>query len=616
MKKIIYLYILILFLILFLFYLYNKKILYYKIENFNNCNVSDGDKKIGLDQYYDQTCISKGGLGCLGKLGCRLCCQSCQSNNPYYSVKCPSTITCTPENQDPNNTCPSGQYLNCCDGLSLTYTTSGLRCVNSTNPPIDKCINISCPSGSVCDTNTGSCSTPVPPIDKCINISCPSGSVCDTNTGSCSTPVPPIDKCINDSSKISNTCNDHVSWVKSHISDYNVNGLNTGSDSALIQQYLYACENDICPCNSNYGGEDKNTSISKYNWKCNTKPNPPNLSNYKMNYNSTEIDGMIKVLKPASKNYIIVIGDWGAPAYNNMIPKQKLVSELMKTYVNKNTDNGMNLLFIATTGDNFYDKGLKNEDNLKSQWFDIYNGSIKPDKFGRKSLTDYPWFPVLGNHDIGNDDMYTLCPDSKPNKKIIGGQSYGSNQFNPDKGGLSRNTTSKNYYMPDFSYHVEIPDLKFELIVMEVNYIDSGGLGGNGIGGGASEVGRLCGGQSGINKKLKIIGDASIDVLNSRADKNNKNFLLTNHYNGAPWQTWSDILTKKDPDRQIKIIGGHVHNYHCESLDNDGSCKYVISGNGGGWGGDGNKWGFYVYGFKDGDVPILYNIGVQQTQME
>jgi hypothetical protein len=129
MKKNTYIYI-ICFILLTLFVSYTIKTRYNTLENFDYCNVSSGDKKIGLDQYYEPKCISNGDLGCIGKTGCRFCCKTCYPDNQYFSIKCPSTPTCTPENQDPYSTCPTGKYVECCNGLTLTYTKDGLRCVS------------------------------------------------------------------------------------------------------------------------------------------------------------------------------------------------------------------------------------------------------------------------------------------------------------------------------------------------------------------------------------------------------------------------------------------------------------------------------------------------------
>jgi hypothetical protein len=644
MKKNTYICIFIICLLLFtLFIPYTRRSQYNKIENFDNCDVSGGDKKIGLDKYYDPKCISNGGLGCVGKTGCRFCCKTCKSDNQYFSIKCPSappTPTCTSENQDPYGTCPTGEYVECCDGLTLTYTNNGLKCVSSTIPT-DKCLGVSCLNGGRCDPSNGSCV-------------CASGW-----TGKdCSQKVGPTSKCVANATT-NDICNDHVTWVQAHIADYAANGLKPDSNFPIIQQYLYACENNICPCNDNYGGEDKATSITKFGWKCNATPitpEPPSKcknvtcyngqicdpdtgkcggspippsNKYTMNYPSDIGISMVKVLQPASKNYIIVIGDWGAVNkgewYEGMIDVQQKVAANMQNYVNKMNGNGYNLLFIATTGDNFYTTGLDGLNRLKNVWFYRYNLPLTPDSFGRKSLTDYPWFPTMGNHDFGNADKNALCPEKSP-FAVINGQAYGSYQLNADKGGardpndVMNKINTYNYYMPDFSYHVEIPSLSFEFIAMEANTFDSGGLGGDGTKGGASEVGRICGGgpdkgQGNINKKLKILYDASINVLKSRAAGPNKNFLIANHYPAGDCHGWNKILTDKDPSRNVRCVAGHVHNYSCNGAPVGDQCMNVTSGNGGGYGGDGNIMGFYVYGFKDGNPAILQNIGVQQVQM-
>ena len=770
MKKNTYICIFIICLLLFtLFIPYTRRSQYNKIENFDNCDVSGGDKKIGLDKYYDPKCISNGGLGCVGKTGCRFCCKTCKSDNQYFSIKCPSappTPTCTSENQDPYGTCPTGEYVECCDGLTLTYTNNGLKCVSSTiptdrcqgvsclnsgrcdpsngicvcatgwtgkdcsqkvgpTPPTDRCQGVYCLNSGRCDPSNGICVCatcwtgkdcsqkvgPPPPTDKCQGVSCLNSGSCDPSNGICVCasgwtgkdcsqkvgPPPPTDKCqgvscLNSGScdpsngicvcasgwtgkdcsqKVGPTskcvanattndiCNDHVTWVQAHIADYAANGLKPDSNFPIIQQYLYACENNICPCNDNYGGEDKATSITKFGWKCNATPitpEPPSKcknvtcyngqicdpdtgkcggspippsNKYTMNYPSDIGISMVKVLQPASKNYIIVIGDWGAVNkgewYEGMIDVQQKVAANMQNYVNKMNGNGYNLLFIATTGDNFYTTGLDGLNRLKNVWFYRYNLPLTPDSFGRKSLTDYPWFPTMGNHDFGNADKNALCPEKSP-FSVINGQAYGSYQLNADKGGardpndVRNKINTYNYYMPDFSYHVEIPSLSFEFIAMEANTFDSGGLGGDGTKGGASEVGRICGGgpdkgQGNINKKLKILYDASINVLKSRAAGHNKNFLIANHYPAGDCHGWNKILTDKDPSRNVRCVAGHVHNYSCNGAPVGDQCMNVTSGNGGGYGGDGNIMGFYVYGFKDGNPPILQNIGVQQVQM-
>ena len=470
------------------------------------------------------------------------------------------------------------------------------------------------------DLNTDDRNYGVKPFVQCINNSIGGGP---GPSGDCSAP--------------DSTCSGHVSYVQKNLDNYLKNGLNPSdyNNTPLIQQYLYACEDNICGCNPAYGS-DKNASIAKFGWKCHAKPSdkckdvdcpsgktcdpntgqcvagPDPSGKYTLNYNVQEMTNMVKVVKPSSKNYIIVIGDWGAVKqgewYDGMVKVQKQVAANMQKYVSSMNQNGMNLLFIATTGDNFYTTGLDGPDRLKQVWYDRYNLPVTQDSFGRKSLTDYPWFPTMGNHDWGNADQWALCPNKAPNKKLINGQYYASNQLN--SGGRDNNT--KNYYMPDFSYHVEVPDLSFEFIAMEANIMDSGGLGGNGLAGGAKLTGQNCGGQGGINSRLQKLNDASNAMLELRAQKStNNNFLIANHYPSGDCHGWSAKLSGKN----VRCIAGHVHNYSCNGPSDGNQCMNVTSGNGGGYGGDGNIMGFYVYGFSDGNPPKLINIGVQQQQM-
>jgi hypothetical protein len=123
-------------------------------------------------------------------------------------------------------------------------------------------------------------------------------------------------------------------------------------------------------------------------------------------------------------NYFLIIGDWGKDGGPGSC--QNRVADLMKQYVQNQAALGKTLLFIAAVGDNFYWSG-QDGSKWSSQWDDVY-GHSDPNS----PLYDIPWLAVLGNHDIGNSDPYLACP-SVAKYGSMGGQDYGSRQFNKDK---------------------------------------------------------------------------------------------------------------------------------------------------------------------------------------
>jgi hypothetical protein len=84
----------------------------------------------------------------------------------------------------------------------------------------------------------------------------------------------------------------------------------------------------------------------------------------------------------------MVLGDWGRRGKHRQVP----VAETMQhTFANRGAR------FVVTTGDNFYNFGVK--DKQASHWRESFTGVYK-------DLTwRIPWFPVLGNHDYtGNPE--------------------------------------------------------------------------------------------------------------------------------------------------------------------------------------------------------------------
>jgi len=140
---------------------------------------------------------------------------------------------------------------------------------------------------------------------------------------------------------------------------------------------------------------------------------------------------------------------------------------------------------------------------------------------------------------------------------------------------------------------------------MEANYLSGvGDLGGDGPGKGAAQLAGKCGGATNLMKKLNDIYQASLTVLNNRANDKSSgstNFLISNHYPGF-CNNWYNTIKSARPNVNVKCVWGHVHSV-------SGGGDNVQSGGGGGCclpAGDGTL-GFYVYGFTD--EPKIINIG-------
>lgn len=89
--------------------------------------------------------------------------------------------------------------------------------------------------------------------------------------------------------------------------------------------------------------------------------------------------------------HFFAIGDWGRNG--NFL--QKETSDMMGKYADENP-----VKFIVSTGDNFYETGIKsvNDTLVKSSFEDIYTS---------KSL-QVPWYITLGNHDYGDNAQAQL----------------------------------------------------------------------------------------------------------------------------------------------------------------------------------------------------------------
>ncbi|KAL2343545.1 hypothetical protein Fmac_004830 [Flemingia macrophylla] len=98
-------------------------------------------------------------------------------------------------------------------------------------------------------------------------------------------------------------------------------------------------------------------------------------------------------LQPQQSLHLLVVGDWGRKGTHN----QSLVAHQMGIAGEK-----LNIDFVISTGDNFYEDGLKGVDDpaFYESFVDIYTAP---------SLQK-TWYSVLGNHDYRGDVEAELSP--------------------------------------------------------------------------------------------------------------------------------------------------------------------------------------------------------------
>lgn len=309
-----------------------------------------------------------------------------------------------------------------------------------------------------------------------------------------------------------------------------------------------------------------------------------------------------------SDNYYLVIGDHGGCGHGCCCEMQKKVADKMEKYVlqRKRDNPHSTLLFVLALGDNFYWAGVKDDDHFNGTWLSTY----------APELLEVPWFAVLGNHDFGNDDNASGCPSVAPrfvcdasnlHTSACGGarpysaepQGYSCNQLNAEKGGLGGEARA-NFQMPDYTYYYSIPELRFELVALDWNWLAAfpGDLGGNGLdeGMGASQMKAHCGSAQRLGAELKGIQEASTKLLLERsAAAERDNVAIFSHYpdefqgNANLREMFMDGVPEHRKDSMTVFnFFGHTHIQECRGYNERGQCADFLSGGGGGccWEGD------------------------------
>merc|ERR1711972_170588 len=224
---------------------------------------------------------------------------------------------------------------------------------------------------------------------------------------------------------------------------------------------------------------------------------------------------------------------------------------------------------------------------------------------------------VMGNHDHGNMDPRSGCPNVSPrfvcdasnaNTAACGGprpysthrQGYDSNALNADKGGVD-GALRANWHAPDYTFFYTIPSLQFELVAMDWNAYDFGGLGGDGPYKSASRLREHCGSEGALRDSLNAIRDASTELMANRsALASAKNVAIIGHYpdwfqGGTNFRRMylEGMPEQKRSNTKVFNFFGHTHNQICHGWDH-GECVDFLTGGAGGCCGNGDLPGGFV----------------------
>jgi len=261
-------------------------------------------------------------------------------------------------------------------------------------------------------------------------------------------------------------------------------------------------------------------------------------------------------------SYFFILGDWGVARGTHGHQCQQDVADKMKTYAKA---QGTSPLLVASVGDNFYAAGLETEADWTNMWSNVYGPNDTS-----SGLYDVPWYSVLGNHDMGNDDPKCACGTCK--------------QFDSYPG---RPEETKLYNMPDYNWYKEFPSANLEVIGVESNTVDDNGLGGNGWAGGSAAVPGACGmSVDQVKQFLRRKYEEGLALVEERARNTTAStVLIIQHYpkySNAPQEL---VAAFKKHNKKATVISayGHDHSQECQEGP-ESQCEHILSGGGGGYG--------------------------------
>lgn len=261
---------------------------------------------------------------------------------------------------------------------------------------------------------------------------------------------------------------------------------------------------------------------------------------------------------PQRRASFLVLGDWGwdVAIHAKTMPGndcQRAIADLMLVKMEELGD----VKFVINVGDSFYPDGLnvKDDPQWDAKWRNIY----------AKKLRSVPWYSVYGNHDFHHDP--------------------GACSSDPAEG-LQINTDINNqdvFYMPDYTYYVEHPELDMEVLAMDANNLVLPECS-------HSPCPAKC------HRHLLARANQSMELFNKRLKESHaKNFVTFSHYpSDFFWRNPAFLNQLRSTSKHnMSYFGGHRHNTDQTSTAKTGPHDWLVGG-GGGWSCDGMEQGFVV----------------------
>jgi len=259
----------------------------------------------------------------------------------------------------------------------------------------------------------------------------------------------------------------------------------------------------------------------------------------------------------------LVLGDWGwdEEIHGEISSRacQQAVADAMAAKARELGD----IKFVVNVGDSFYPGGVTNRSDpaWDSKWRNIY----------AQELRSVPWYSVYGNHDYHFDPC--ACTEDL----------QACAQINDDM------TNLDYFYMPNTSYFVEHPELKLEVIALDMNYCTDW----------VKYTCHYSPCQAACMENLQRRMDSAFELFYRRAAESHaENLLIFSHYPTDYFEWAPKFLDelRQNSTHRINYFGGHRHNVDRRSTTSISPNDSWLSGGGGGWGCEqyGKEQGFVV----------------------